>query len=72
VGNIKYDALDNLRGNFLHLFEKDDVPINGWDEIIQEPTEHEPPPISNWSNDKEMSTEAHSFITIPLSKSHLM
>ena len=26
----------------------------------------EPPPISNWSNDKEMSTEAHSFITIPL------
>jgi hypothetical protein len=26
----------------------------------------EPPPISNWSNDKEVSTEAHSFITIPL------
>ena len=26
----------------------------------------EPPPISNWSNDKEVSTEAHSHITIPL------
>jgi hypothetical protein len=26
----------------------------------------EPPPISNLSNDKEMSTKAHSFITIPL------
>jgi hypothetical protein len=26
----------------------------------------EPPPILNWSNDKEVSTEAHSLITIPL------
>jgi hypothetical protein len=26
----------------------------------------EPPPISNWPNDKEVSTEAHSFVTIPL------
>jgi hypothetical protein len=41
VGNIEYDALDDLRGNFSHLFEEDDVPINGWDEIIQEPTEHD-------------------------------
>jgi hypothetical protein len=40
VGNIEYNALDDLRGNFSQLFEKDDVPINGWDEIIQEPTEH--------------------------------
>jgi hypothetical protein len=24
------------------------------------------PPISNWPNDKEVSTEAHSLITIPL------
>jgi hypothetical protein len=30
----------------------------------------EPPPISNWSNDREMSTEAHSFITIPLETQH--
>jgi hypothetical protein len=26
----------------------------------------EPPPISNWPNDKEVSTEVYSFITIPL------
>ena len=26
----------------------------------------EPPPIQKLSNDKEMSTEAHSFVTIPL------
>ena len=26
----------------------------------------EPLPISNWSNNKDVSTEAHSFITIPL------
>jgi hypothetical protein len=25
----------------------------------------EPPPISNWSYDKDVSTEAHSLITIP-------
>jgi hypothetical protein len=30
----------------------------------------EPPPISNWSNDKEVSTEAHFFITIPLETQH--
>jgi hypothetical protein len=30
----------------------------------------EPPPISNWPNDKEVSTEAHSFITIPLETYH--
>jgi hypothetical protein len=40
VGNIEYDALDDLRGNLPQLFEEDDVPINGWVEIIQEPTEH--------------------------------
>ena len=37
VGNIEHDALDDLRGNFLQLFEED----NGWDEIIPEATEHD-------------------------------
>jgi hypothetical protein len=30
----------------------------------------EPLPISNWPNDKEVSTEAHSFVTIPLETYH--
>jgi hypothetical protein len=29
-----------------------------------------PPPILNWPNDKEVSTEAHSFVTIPLKTYH--
>jgi hypothetical protein len=40
-GNIEYNALDNLCGNFPQLFEEDDVPTNGWDEIIQKPTKHD-------------------------------
>jgi hypothetical protein len=41
VGNIEYDALDDLYGDFPQLFEEDNVPTNGWDEIIQEPIEHD-------------------------------
>ena len=41
VGNIEYDALDDLRGDFPQLFEDDVVPINGWEEIAQEPIEHD-------------------------------
>ena len=41
MGNIEYDALDDLRGDFPHLFEDDDVPNNGWDNIIQERTKHD-------------------------------
>ena len=40
MGNIEYDALNDLQGNFLQLFGDDDVPINRWDEIIQEPIKH--------------------------------
>jgi hypothetical protein len=40
---------------------------NGDEENLEQ---NEPPPISNWSNDKEVSTEAHSFITIPLEIQH--
>jgi hypothetical protein len=29
-----------------------------------------PPPILNWPNDKEVSTETHSFVTIPLETYH--
>jgi uncharacterized coiled-coil protein SlyX len=36
---------------------------NGEEEIEEQ---IEPPPISNWPNDKEVSTETHSLITIPL------
>jgi hypothetical protein len=41
VGNIEYDALNDLRGDFPQLFEDDDVLINGWDKIIQEPIKHD-------------------------------
>jgi hypothetical protein len=36
VGSIEYNALDDLRGDFLQLFEEENLSINGWDEIIQE------------------------------------
>jgi hypothetical protein len=41
-----------------------DMQTENGDEEMEE--QIEPLPISNWSNDKEMSTEAHFFITIPL------
>ena len=39
-----------------------------WTENGEEENEEQikPPPILNWSNDKEVSIEAHPFITIPL------
>ena len=41
VGNIENDALDDLQDDFPQLFKEDDEPINGWDEIIYKPTEHD-------------------------------
>jgi hypothetical protein len=41
VGNIEYDALDDIQGDFPQLFENDDVLINGSNKIVQEPTEHD-------------------------------
>jgi hypothetical protein len=42
VGNIDYDALDDLQGDYPHLFEDDatELPTNEWDELTQETTEH--------------------------------
>jgi hypothetical protein len=33
VGNIEYDVLDDLQGNFPQLFVDDLVPVNGWEEM---------------------------------------
>ena len=33
VGNIEYDMLDDLRGDFLLLFEDDLVLVGDWEEI---------------------------------------
>ena len=41
VGNIEYDAFDDLRGDFSQLFEEDVVPVGDWEEIAQEPTKHD-------------------------------
>ena len=41
VGNIEYDALDDLWGDFSLLFQNDVVLVDGWEEIAQEPTEHD-------------------------------
>jgi hypothetical protein len=40
---------------------------NGEEENLEQ---IEPPPISNWPNDKEVSTEAHSFVAIPFETFH--
>jgi hypothetical protein len=36
----------------------------------EEEEQLDPPPILNWPNDKEVSTEAYSFVTIPLETYH--
>jgi hypothetical protein len=39
-------------------------------EVEEKEKQFEPPPIPNLSNDKEVSTEPHSFVTIPLETHH--
>jgi hypothetical protein len=39
-GNIEYDALDDIRADFLHLFEDDVVSVDGWKKIAYEATKH--------------------------------
>jgi hypothetical protein len=41
VGIIECDELDDLRGAFPQLSEDDVVLDNDWEEIAQEPTEHD-------------------------------
>jgi hypothetical protein len=53
VGNIKYDALDDLQGNFPQLFEDDLVPVSGCEEIPQEPIEHN---FDDFSDERYHST----------------
>jgi hypothetical protein len=52
VGNIEYDTLNDLQGDFSQLFEDDVVPVNGWEEIAQEPTKHD----TNDSTDRRCNT----------------
>jgi hypothetical protein len=42
IGNINYDALDDLQGDYPHLFEDEavEIPANGWEKITQETTKH--------------------------------
>jgi hypothetical protein len=52
VGNIEYDTLNDLQGDFSQLLEDDIVPVNGWEEIAQEPTKHD----TNDSTDRRCNT----------------
>jgi hypothetical protein len=53
------------------MFENEETVDSNEEKEKEEHLEHTaPPPNPNTSNDKEMSTEAHSFITIPLETIH--
>jgi hypothetical protein len=52
-------------------FESEEIVDGNEEEEKEEHLEHTTPlPNPNMSNDKEVSTEAHSFITIPLETFH--
>jgi hypothetical protein len=53
------------------MFKNEEIMDSNEEKEKEEHLEHKaPPPNPNTSNDKEMSTEAHSFITIPLETFH--
>jgi hypothetical protein len=53
------------------MFENEEIVDSNEEKEKEEHVEHTaPPPNPNTSNDKEMSTEAHSFITIPRETFH--
>jgi hypothetical protein len=53
------------------MFENEEIVDSNEEKEKEEHLEHTaPPPNPNTSNDKEMSTEAHSFITIPFETFH--
>jgi hypothetical protein len=66
------DASHSCHEHFptITMFENEEI-VDSNEKEKEEHLEHTaPPPNPNTSNDKEMSTEAHSFITIPLETFH--
>jgi hypothetical protein len=75
-GNYMIDEDDASHSDHEHvpaitILESEEIVDSIGGEGREENLEHTaPPPNPNTSNDKEMSTEAHSFITIPLETFH--
>ena len=47
VGNIEYDVLDNLQGDFSQLFEDEVMLVREWEQIAQEPTVYDTDETTN-------------------------
>jgi len=71
---IDEDDFSNLHHEHVQdtaTFESEEIVDDNEEEEKEEHLEHTTPlPNPNMSNDKEVSTEAHSFITIPLETFH--
>jgi hypothetical protein len=71
---IDEDDFSNLHHEHVQAtatFESEEIVDGNEEEEKEEHLEHTTPlPNPNMSNDKEVSTEAHSFITIPLNTFH--
>jgi hypothetical protein len=60
---------ETAKTSFPNLFPSAAEPlIIGNNKVEENEEQVEPPP--NFSNDKDVSTEAHSFVTIPLETQH--